>query len=104
VTEPEQPTFYGILPQPDDRRNINAYRPPPVAGKPVQIDLLYIWETGRYQVTRVTNTVWYNPGDMLTQEIVGEICKIHDWTISIQSYQLIKKVFDFIKPNLSLIP
>ena len=85
-----------------DPRNINSYREPPPANKEVEISLLYMWETGRWQVVTVTNTTWYRPGDWLSEEVVDAICKIPRWTIKMQSYELLSKLVSFIKPNLVL--
>jgi hypothetical protein len=103
MTDPSS-GFYGLIGgPPDERRNVNAFRPPPTANKPINIDCLYHWELNRYQVVNITNTAWYKPGDMLTEEIIGEISKIPNWTINIGPYQLMKKIWDFIGPKLSLL-
>ena len=55
-----------------------------------------------YQVKTVSNTVWYKPGDWLTESVVAEICKIPRWTINIESYELMKKILDNL-PKFSIL-
>lgn len=83
-----------------------TYREPPPSNKDVNISLLFLVAPGvgmAYQVKSVTNTVWYKPGDWLTESVVAEICKIPRWTITIDSYELMKKIMDTFGPKLSIL-
>jgi hypothetical protein len=80
-----------------------TYREPPPANKDVQISLLFLAVGYVYQVRTVVNTTWYKPGDWLTEPVVAEICKIPRWTVTIDSYELMKKVFDIVGPKLSIL-
>jgi hypothetical protein len=96
-----------VLTGPPKPNQVNGtYREPPPSNKDVNISLLLLVAPGvgiAYQVKSVTNTVWYKPGDWLTESVVAEICKIPRWTISIESYELMKKFFDMVGPKLSLL-
>jgi CO dehydrogenase/acetyl-CoA synthase delta subunit len=83
-----------------------TYREPPPANKDVTINLLQFNAPMvgiAYRVKTVTNTVWYKPGDWLTESVVAEICKIPRWTINIESYELLKKIMDTVGPKISLV-
>lgn len=96
-----------VLTGPPKPNQVNGtYREPPPTNKDVSISLLFLAAPGvgfAYQVKTVTNTVWYKPGDWLTESVVAEICKIPRWTVSIDSYELMKKIFDVVGPKISLI-
>lgn len=89
------------LPKPNQVNG--TYREPPPSNKDVEISLLFVSVGYVYQVKSVTNTTWYKPGDWLTESVVAEICKIPRWTIRIESYELLKKIFDIVGPKLSLV-
>jgi hypothetical protein len=83
-----------------------TYREPPPSNKDVTISLLQFNAPGIgivWRVKTVTNTVWYKPGDWLTESVVAEICKIPRWTVTIDSYELMKKIFDYIGPKISIL-
>jgi hypothetical protein len=95
-----------VLTDPPKPNQVNGtYREPPPSNKDVHISLLFLHAPGvgfAYQVKSVTNTVWYKPGDWLTESVVAEICKIPRWTIAIDSYELMKKLFDTL-PKISIL-
>jgi hypothetical protein len=100
---PSLPTFFK---DPTPNQVNGTYREPPPSNKDVTINMLFAHAPGigmAYQVKNVTNTVWYKPGDWLTEEVVAEICKIPRWTINIESFELMKKIFEVIGPKISLI-
>jgi hypothetical protein len=105
VTKPvySEPSFFN----PPKPNQVNGtYREPPPSNKDVQISLLFanLPMVGMaYQVKTVSNTVWYKPGDWLTESVVAEICKIPRWTVTIESYELLKKIFDVVGPKLSIL-
>lgn len=93
-----------VLTGPPKPNQVNGtYREPPPSNKDVTINLLFLSVGMVYQVRQVTNTVWYKPGDWLTESVVAEICKIPRWTITIDSYELMKKIFDVVGPKISLL-
>jgi hypothetical protein len=93
--------------EPPHPNQVNGtYREPPPSNKDVNIELWQFNAPGigiAYRIKNVSNTVWYKPGDWLTESVVAEICKIPRWTIHIESYELMKKIFDVIGPKISLI-
>jgi hypothetical protein len=93
-----------VLADPPKPNQVNGtYREPPPSNKDVQIHLLFLSLGMVYQVRQVTNTVWYKPGDWLTESVVAEICKIPRWTITIDSYELMKKIIDTVGPKISIL-
>ena len=77
-------------------------REPPLVGRPVEITLLYLALTDHYEVQTIKNTNFYRPGDWLPADTVDKICHFKDWTITIQSYEFIKKMMDLL-PKISII-
>jgi hypothetical protein len=80
-----------------------TYREPPSANKDVSIHLLFLSVGMVYQVRTVVNTTWYKPGDWLTESVVAQICKIPRWTITIDSYELLQKIFNVVAPKISIL-
>ena len=85
----------------EEQHRVNG-REPPLVGRSVEIELLYLAVTDHYEVSSTTNTNWYRPGDWLPSETVDAICKLDHWTVKIHSYELIRKVMDLL-PKISLI-
>ena len=99
-----EPSFMIEPPKPNQVNG--TYREPPPANKEVIVNLWQFNLPGvglAYRVKNVSNTVWYKPDDWLTESVVAEICKIPRWTTNIESYELMKKIFEMIGPKLSLI-
>jgi len=90
-----------VSPPQNWQHKING-RQPALVGRPVEITLLYLAITNHYEVQTVKNTNWYRPGDWLPAETVDKICEIKDWTVTINSYELIKKVLDML-PKVSIL-
>ena len=49
-----------------------------------------------YKVLSIKNTTWYRPGIWLPEEIVVEVCKLENWTVTILADDLWTNVANFI--------
>lgn len=96
-----QPQFLIEPPKPNQVNG--TYREPPPTDKPISMNLLFLSMGMVYQVRTVVNTTWYKPGDWLTESVVAEVCKLKNWTVTIDSYELMKKIFDVVGPKISII-
>ena len=70
-----------------------ASREPPSHDKPIELTLLYLSLTDAYQVSSVTNTTWYKPGDWLAATTVGQLSAMKNWKTTSTSYDLLNKIF-----------
>lgn len=83
-----------------------TYREPPPTNKDITINLWQFNLPGvglAYRVKNVTNTTWYKCGDWLTEPVVAAICKLPRWTVNFEDYELMKKIFDFVSPKISIL-
>lgn len=100
----DQPQF--VIDPPHPNQVNGTYREPPPLNKDITMN---IWQFNlpgvglAYRVRNINNTTWYKPGDWLTESVVAEVCKIPRWTVNIEDYELLKKIFDFVSPKISLL-
>ena len=77
--------------------------PPPPKGKKIEIALMWGDMARAYKVITIKNTTWYRPGIWLSEEIVGKICELPDWTVTLTDDDLWKNVLGFIGGKLPAV-
>ena len=73
-----------------------VYRPPPAHDKEVTIVLEYNSAVRSYKVKSLVNTIYYKPGEWMTEEVAGEICRLKNWKVEINEDDWMSKLLEHV--------
>ena len=59
---------------------------PPLHPKPIQLELTWHSVAKFYKVTKIVNSVYYVPGELIAPDRVASICANPQWTVTMIDY------------------
>lgn len=96
-----------MWPDPDPQKQkpiviIKEFPPPPTT-KTVRINLMWGMINEAFQVTSISNMMFYQPGQWLHKDVVAKLCELPNWDVIIIGDQLINQILGIFGGAVSTV-